>query len=78
MDASAYSVLTTAHFDRLMKKLAPKLRSWWRGLEETIEILSLDPFNKSRQISNQEAARGLLRVKGSIDCARVATTAAAR
>jgi mRNA-degrading endonuclease RelE of RelBE toxin-antitoxin system len=36
MDAPAYSVVTTAHFDRLIKKLAPKHSE-------------LDPLNKSRK-----------------------------
>jgi mRNA-degrading endonuclease RelE of RelBE toxin-antitoxin system len=48
MDAPAYSVLTTAHFDRLLKKLAAKHSGLVERLEEAITILSLDPHNKSR------------------------------
>jgi len=48
MNAPAYSVLTTAHFDRLMKKLAPKHSDLVERFEEAIAILSVDPYNKSR------------------------------
>jgi mRNA-degrading endonuclease RelE of RelBE toxin-antitoxin system len=47
MDALPYSVLTTAHFDRLMKKLAPKHPELVERFEEAIRILSVDPQNKS-------------------------------
>jgi len=49
MDAPAYSVVTTAHFDRLLKKLVPKHSELAERFEEAIAILSLDPFNKSHQ-----------------------------
>jgi mRNA-degrading endonuclease RelE of RelBE toxin-antitoxin system len=49
MDASAYFVVTTAHFDRLLKKLAPKHPDLVERFEEAIGILSLDPFNKSHK-----------------------------
>jgi mRNA-degrading endonuclease RelE of RelBE toxin-antitoxin system len=47
MNAPAYSVVTTAHFDRLLKKLAPKHPELMERFEEAIAILSLDPHNKS-------------------------------
>ena len=47
MDAPAYSVLTTAHFDRLLKKLMPKHPGLVERFEEAIAILSLDPHNMS-------------------------------
>ena len=47
MDAPAFSVLTTAHFDRLMKKLAPKHPELVKRFEEAVRILSSDPYNKS-------------------------------
>jgi mRNA-degrading endonuclease RelE of RelBE toxin-antitoxin system len=47
MNVSAYSVVTTAHFDRLLKRLAPKHPELVERFEETISILSQDPYNKS-------------------------------
>ena len=47
MKVSAYSVLTTSHFDRLMKKLAPKHSELAERFEHAIAILSSDPYNKS-------------------------------
>jgi mRNA-degrading endonuclease RelE of RelBE toxin-antitoxin system len=47
MNAPAYSVLTTSHFDRLMKKLAPKHPELVERFEQAIAILSADPYNKS-------------------------------
>jgi hypothetical protein len=44
MDASAFSVVTTAHYDRLLKKLAPKHSELMERFEEAIGILSLDPM----------------------------------
>lgn len=49
MNAPAYSVVTTAHFDRLMKKLAPKHAELVKRFKEAVAILSLDPYNKSRK-----------------------------
>jgi mRNA-degrading endonuclease RelE of RelBE toxin-antitoxin system len=49
MDAPAYSVVTTAHFDRLLKKMASKHPDLAERFEEAIAILSLDPFNKSHK-----------------------------
>jgi len=51
MDDPAYSVVTTAHFDRLLKKLAPRHPELVERLEEAIGILSLDPQNKSHKYS---------------------------
>jgi len=48
MDSSRYSVSTTAHFDRLLKKLAPKHPELVERFEEAIQILSTDPQNKTR------------------------------
>jgi mRNA-degrading endonuclease RelE of RelBE toxin-antitoxin system len=42
-------VLITAHFDRLMKKLAPKHPELAERFEEAIAIPSIDPQNKSRK-----------------------------
>jgi mRNA-degrading endonuclease RelE of RelBE toxin-antitoxin system len=49
MDGSAYSVSTTAHFDRLLKKLAPKHPDLVERFEEALHVLSSDPQNKSRR-----------------------------
>ena len=49
MNAPAYSVLTTAHFDRLLKKLAARHPELVERFEEAITILSLDPHNKSQK-----------------------------
>jgi len=46
-DAPTFSVLTTAHFDRLLKKLAPKHPELVERFEEALTILSIDPYNKS-------------------------------
>ena len=48
MDTPAYTVLTTAHFDRLLKKLTPRHPGLLERFEEAIAILSMDPHNKSR------------------------------
>jgi mRNA-degrading endonuclease RelE of RelBE toxin-antitoxin system len=49
MNAPAYSVVTTSHFDRLMKKLASRHSELAERFEATIAILSADPYNKSGQ-----------------------------
>ncbi len=46
-NAPVFSVHTTAHFDRLMKKLAPKHPELVERFEESISTLSADPHNKS-------------------------------
>lgn len=48
MKEPAYRVVTTSHFDRLMKKLAPKHTELVERFEEALAILSADPYNKSR------------------------------
>ena len=48
MNEPAFTVLTTAHFDRLLKKLAPKHPGLVERFEEALAILSIDPHNKSR------------------------------
>jgi mRNA-degrading endonuclease RelE of RelBE toxin-antitoxin system len=49
MKELSYRVITTSHFDRLMKKLAPKHPELVARFEEAIPILSADPHNKSRK-----------------------------
>ena len=49
MQTQSFAVKTTAHFDRLMKKLAPKHSELVQRFEEALAILSLDPYNKSRK-----------------------------
>jgi mRNA-degrading endonuclease RelE of RelBE toxin-antitoxin system len=49
MEAPAYSVVTTAHFDRLLKKLAPRHSELVERFEDAVGILSLDPYNKSHK-----------------------------
>lgn len=49
MNAPAYSVLTTAHFDRLLKKLAARHPELAERFEEAIATLSLNPHNKSQK-----------------------------
>jgi mRNA-degrading endonuclease RelE of RelBE toxin-antitoxin system len=44
-----YTVLTTAHFDRLLKKLAPKHPELIERFEQAIAILASDPHNSSRR-----------------------------
>src|ERR1035441_3983221 len=46
-DSPEFSVLTTAYFDRLLKKLAPKHPDLVERFEEAISILATDPHNKS-------------------------------
>ena len=49
MTSSFYYVQTTAHFDRLVKKLAPKHADLIERLEEAVGILAIDPYNKSHK-----------------------------
>ena len=49
MKALPYTVLTTSHFDRQMKKLAPKHPDLPERFEEAVATLSADPFNKSNR-----------------------------
>ena len=68
LNAPAYSVVTTAHFDRLLKKLAPKHPDLVERFEEAIGILSLDPFNKSskyaiKKLQGVSAGEGQYRLR---------------
>ena len=68
MEAAGYSVVTTAHFDRLLKKLAPKHPDLVERFEEAIGILSLDPHNKShkypiKKLTNVPAGDGQYRLR---------------
>lgn len=68
MKAPAYHVATTAHFDRLMKKLAPKHPELVERFEEAIAILSSDPHNESRQhpikkLESVQAGEGQYRLR---------------
>ena len=49
MKDPGFSVLTTAHFDRLLKKLTREHPDLVDRLEGAIAILSEDPYNKSRR-----------------------------
>ena len=49
MKVPVYRVVTTSHFDRLMKKLASKHPELVERFEEAIGMLSADPYNKSRK-----------------------------
>jgi mRNA-degrading endonuclease RelE of RelBE toxin-antitoxin system len=68
LNAPLYSVVTTAHFDRLLKKLAPKHPDLAERFEEAIGILSLDPFNKSgrhpiKNLNDVAAGEGQYRLR---------------
>ena len=49
MSKHGFAVLTTSHFDRLLKKLARGHPDAVERFEEAIAILSEDPYNKSRK-----------------------------
>ena len=51
MQAHSFEVKTTSHFDRQLKKLAPKHPGLIEWFEEAIKVLSADPYNKSRRHS---------------------------
>jgi len=68
MNAFAFSVTTTAHFDRLLKKLAPRHPELVERFEEAISILSVDPYNKSqkypiRKLQGVPAGEGQYRLR---------------
>jgi mRNA-degrading endonuclease RelE of RelBE toxin-antitoxin system len=48
MNGPAFSVLTTTHFDRMMKKLASKHTDLIDRFDAAIKILSADPYNRTR------------------------------
>jgi mRNA-degrading endonuclease RelE of RelBE toxin-antitoxin system len=67
-EGPAFSVVTTAHFDRLLKKLAPKHPDLVERFEETISILSADPQNKTgrypiKKLRNVAAGEGQYRLR---------------
>jgi mRNA-degrading endonuclease RelE of RelBE toxin-antitoxin system len=45
----SFSVRTTPHFDRLLKSLARRHREVIERYAEAIEILSTDPYSRSRR-----------------------------
>jgi mRNA-degrading endonuclease RelE of RelBE toxin-antitoxin system len=47
MALSSYRVQTSAHFDRLVKKLAPKHPDLAKRFEEALTVLSIDPHNST-------------------------------
>ena len=49
MNGPGFSVVTTSHFDRLLKKLVRVHSDLMARFEEAVAILSEDPYNKSRQ-----------------------------
>ncbi|MGA2569404.1 MAG: hypothetical protein ABSF23_02700 [Terracidiphilus sp.] len=49
MTEPEFSVLTTSHFDRLLKKLLRAHSDLVGRFEEAVAILSSDPYNKSRK-----------------------------
>jgi mRNA-degrading endonuclease RelE of RelBE toxin-antitoxin system len=49
MAPSLYRVQTSAHFDRLMKKLVQKHPDLIKRFEEAIALLSVDPHNSSNK-----------------------------
>ncbi len=68
MKESAYTVVTTSHFDRLMKKLAPKHPELVKRFEDAISVLSEDPHNRSgrhaiRKLENVPAGEGQYRLR---------------
>lgn len=68
MASSPYTVHTTAHFDRLMKKLALKHTDLVERFEEALAILATDPHNTSRKhsikkLQNVPAGEGQYRLR---------------
>ena len=49
MNGPVFSVVTTSHFDRLLKKLVRAHSDLAERLEDAVAILSRDPYNKSRR-----------------------------
>ena len=67
-DAPAFSVLTSAHFDRLLKKLAPRHPDLVERFEEAIASLSRDPYNKTgryaiKKLQGVSAGEGQYRLR---------------
>jgi mRNA-degrading endonuclease RelE of RelBE toxin-antitoxin system len=68
MNAPVYLVVTTTHFDRLLKKLASKHPEFNERLAEAAAILSLDPYNKSyryqiKKLRDVAAGEGQFRLR---------------
>ena len=68
MAQSSYSVQTSAHFDRLMKKLAPKHPDLSGRFEEAIAALSVDPHNRTnkypiKKLASVPAGEGQYRLR---------------
>ncbi len=68
MKEPAYLVSTTAHFDRLMKKLAPRHSELATRYSDAIVVLSVDPHNKSskfpiKKLRNVAAGEGQYRFR---------------
>lgn len=49
MNGPGFSVVTTSHFDRLLKKLVRAHSDLVARFQEAVTILSEDPYNKSRR-----------------------------
>jgi mRNA-degrading endonuclease RelE of RelBE toxin-antitoxin system len=49
MPPSSYRVLTSTHFDRLIKKLIPKHSDLLGRFEEALSLLSVDPLNSTKK-----------------------------
>ncbi len=62
-----FTVLTTPSFEKRCKKLIKKDRTVQKILEGCIDVLSKDPFNKSRQHSIKK----LVGVKEGEGCLRI-------
>lgn len=67
-EGPAFSVVTVAHFDRLLKKLAPRHPDLVERFEEAISILSADPHNKTgrhpiKKLRNVAAGEGHYRLR---------------
>lgn len=70
MNGPRFSVVTTSHFDRLLKKLVRAHSDLVSRFEEAATILSEDPFNKSRRYAIKKlvsvaAGEGQYRLHGN-------------
>jgi mRNA-degrading endonuclease RelE of RelBE toxin-antitoxin system len=70
MPLHSYHVRTSAHFDRLIKKLAPKHPDLIGRLEEVISILSDDPYNLTgkypiKKLQDVPSGEGQYRLRSS-------------
>ncbi len=53
MKAPAYSVLTTTHFDRLLKNSPAGIRSWWSGLKRRLKSSRWTRITRARNIRSR-------------------------